>query len=139
MVHIGFTVILTCDHSACETQLPKVDDRDERDVFNDDRASGNATDCSSEYGQQQHASILSNYSQHDAKDGGVVVARSSEQNEWLALFRCWPQRHRTSARLLMMSREDIAHAQDIGAYAIQDVIDTALSIYSKKAGAHKGR
>ena len=34
--------------------------------------------------------------------------------------------------LLMMSREDIAHAQDIGAYTIQDVIDTALSIYSPK-------
>ena len=34
--------------------------------------------------------------------------------------------------LLMMSREDIAHAQDIGAYTIQDVIDSALSIYSDK-------
>jgi Na+/proline symporter/signal transduction histidine kinase len=37
--------------------------------------------------------------------------------------------------LLMMSREDIAHAQDIGAYTIQDVIDSALSIYSEKEKA----
>jgi signal transduction histidine kinase len=37
--------------------------------------------------------------------------------------------------LLMMSREDIAHAQDIGAYTIQDVIYSALSIYSEKERA----
>lgn len=34
--------------------------------------------------------------------------------------------------LLMMSRDDIAQAQDYGAYQIQDIIDTALLTYSEK-------